>query len=231
MNKLDFQKNLNYTFNNPMVLEKALTHSSFVKEKSERCSKNNERLEFLGDAFFDAIISEELYNRLDDVGEGRLTKLRASIVCEKSLAEQARNLQLGQYLFMGKGEERMGGRNRDSILADALEAVVAAIFLDGGYEKTKKFVLETFAKTIDNAISGKMKKDYKTELQETLQANGDVKIEYQIDKEEGPDHDKTFYISLFCNHNIIGKGVGKSKKAAEQNAAKDALEGGETNVF
>lgn len=231
MNKLDFQKNLNYTFNNPMVLEKALTHSSFVKEKSERCSKNNERLEFLGDAFFDAIISEELYNRLDDVGEGRLTKLRASIVCEKSLAEQARNLQLGQYLFMGKGEERMGGRNRDSILADALEAVVAAIFLDGGYEKTKKFVLDTFAKTIDNAINGKMKKDYKTELQETLQANGDVKIEYQIDKEEGPDHDKTFYISLFCNRNIIGKGVGKSKKAAEQNAAKDALEGGETNVF
>lgn len=231
MNKLDFQKNLNYTFNNPMVLEKALTHSSFVKEKSERCSKNNERLEFLGDAFFDAIISEELYNRLDDVGEGRLTKLRASIVCEKSLAEQARNLQLGQYLFMGKGEERMGGRNRDSILADALEAVVAAIFLDGGYEKTKKFVLDTFAKTIDNSINGKMKKDYKTELQETLQANGDVKIEYQIDKEEGPDHDKTFYISLFCNRNIIGKGIGKSKKAAEQNAAKDALEGGETNVF
>ncbi|MBN7771922.1 ribonuclease III [Clostridium aminobutyricum] len=231
MNKLEFQKNLNYEFKNTKYLEKALTHSSFVKEKSERCSKNNERLEFLGDAFFDAIISEELYNRLEDVSEGKLTKLRAFIVCEKSLAEQARNLQLGQYLFMGKGEERMGGRNRESILADALEAVVAAIFLDGGYEATKKFVLETFEKTIENALCGKMKKDYKTELQETLQANGDVKIEYQIDKEEGPDHDKTFYMLLFCNGSIIGKGVGKSKKAAEQNAAKDALESGETNVF
>jgi ribonuclease-3 len=227
VNKLEFQENIKYEFKNPAYLEKALTHSSFIKEKSERCGKNNERLEFLGDAFFDAIISEELYNRLEDVGEGKLTKLRASIVCEKSLAEQARTLNLGEFLSMGKGEERMGGRDRDSILADAMEAVIAAIFLDGGYDKTKKFVLKIFAGTIENALCGKVKKDYKTELQELLQVNGDVKILYQIDKAEGPDHDKTFYISLFCNDKIIGKGLGKSKKEAEQDAAKAALESGE----
>ncbi|MFV0517988.1 MAG: ribonuclease III [Aminipila sp.] len=226
MNSIDFQKNINYKFKNAEYLDKALTHSSFVQEKNDRCGKDNERLEFLGDAFFDAIISEELFKKLTNVTEGRLTKLRASIVCEKSLAEQGRNLKIGEVLKMGKGEERMGGRNRESIIADAMEAVIAAIFLDGGFEEARKFVLRTFEGTIQNAVSGKLIKDYKTELQEHLQTNGDVKISYHIDREEGPDHDKTFYVSLYTEGRLIGEGVGKSKKEAEQNAAKYALESG-----
>lgn len=226
MNSLEFQKNIKYEFKNPDYLEKALTHSSFVQEKNQRCGKDNERLEFLGDAFFDAVISEELFRKLTKIPEGKLTKLRASIVCEKSLAEQGKKLELGKFLKMGKGEEHMGGRERDSIVADAMEAVMAAIFLDGGFEEAKNFILRTFRDTIEDAVSGKLTKDYKTELQESLQTNGDVKIYYQTDKEEGPDHNKTFYVSLFVDGRQIGKGVGKSKKEAEQNAARYALESG-----
>lgn len=226
MNNLEFQKNIKYEFKNTEYLEKALTHSSFVQEKSNRCGKDNERLEFLGDAFFDAIISEELFKRLQSVSEGGLTKLRASIVCEKSLAEQGFKLKIGESLRLGKGEERMGGRTRESIIADAMEAVIAAVFLDGGFEEAKNFVLRTFDETIKKAVSGELVGDYKTELQEKLQINGDVKINYQVDKEEGPDHDKTFFVSLFAEEKQIGEGVGKSKKEAEQNAAKYALESG-----
>ncbi|QAT42418.1 ribonuclease III [Aminipila luticellarii] len=226
MNSVEFQKNISYEFQNPDYLEKALTHSSFVKEKDERCGKDNERLEFLGDAFFDAVISEDLYRKLAHVSEGRLTKLRASIVCEKSLAQKAKELNLGKFLKMGKGEENTGGRERDSILADAMEAVMAAIFLDGGFEEAKKFILRTFGETIENAVSGKLSRDYKTELQESLQTNGDVKIQYQVDRQEGPDHDKTFFVSLLVEEKLLGKGVGKSKKEAEQNAARYALESG-----
>lgn len=226
MNNVEFQRNINYEFKDPDYLEKALTHSSFVQEKNGRCGKDNERLEFLGDAFFDAIISEALYKKLTHVSEGKLTKIRASIVCEKSLAEQGRKLCIGKFLRMGKGEENMGGRERESILADAMEAVMAAIFLDGGFDEAKSFILRTFADTIENAISGKLIKDYKTELQENLQANGDIKIHYHVDKEDGPDHDKTFYVSLFAEGKQLGEGVGKSKKEAEQNAARYALESG-----
>lgn len=224
MNNLEFQNKIKYTFKNPEYLDKALTHSSFLQEKDERCGKDNERLEFLGDAFFDAIISEALFNMLPNVSEGKLTKFRASIVCEKSLAEQGRRLNIGEFLRMGKGEERMGGRDRESIIADAMEAVIAAIFMDGGFEEAKLFVLRNFDKTIEAAISGKLSKDYKTELQEVLQTGGEVNISYRIDKEEGPDHNKTFYVSLFVNDKKIGNGSGKSKKEAEQNAAKYALE-------
>lgn len=226
MNNLEFQKNIKYEFSNPNYLDKALTHSSFAQEKKERCGKDNERLEFLGDAFFDAIISEELFKNLTNVDEGKLTKLRASIVCEKSLANQGKKLNVGKFLKMGKGEERMGGRERESIIADAMEAIMAAIFLDGGFEEAKRFVLGTFEETIQDAISGKLTMDYKTELQESLQINGDVKIFYHIDKEEGPDHDKIFYVSLLVEGKQLGKGIGKSKKEAEQNAAKYALESG-----
>ncbi|QIB70701.1 ribonuclease III [Aminipila butyrica] len=221
---MDFQKNIAYQFQEGDYLEKALTHSSFVKEKEQRCGKDNERLEFLGDAVFDVIISEALYKLLTSDSEGRLTKLRASVVCEKSLAKQARRLELGKFLRMGRGEENMGGRERDSILADAMEAVIAAIFLDGGFEAAKAFVLQTFQETIENAVSGKLSRDYKTELQELLQTNGDIRIHYRVDKQEGPDHDKTFYVSLFVEGKTLGNGVGKSKKEAEQNAARYALE-------
>jgi ribonuclease-3 len=215
-------------FRDETLLERALTHSSYVKEKTERCDRNNQRLEFLGDAFFDAIISEELFRRLDKVEEGKLTKLRALIVCEKSLAFQGRQVDIGKYLYLGKGEECTDGRNRESLLADAMEAVIGAIFLDGGYEAARNVVLKAFKERIDDAVSDKLNNDYKTELQEKIQAQGSssTEISYVIEKEEGPDHDKTFHISLICAGNLIGKGQGKSKKEAEQNAAKEALERG-----
>ena len=224
MNSLEFQDKILYQFKDENLLIKALTHSSCVKERKERCDRNNERLEFLGDAFFDAIISEELYRRLDKVEEGKLTKLRALIVCEKSLAWHGQQIEIGKYLFLGKGEEYTGGRSRDSLLADAVEAVIGAVFLDGGYMAARDVVLKIFKSRIDDAVNGKLNNDYKTELQERLQAKGETKICYVIDKEEGPDHDKTFYITLYCADEPVGSGQGKSKKEAEQNAAKEALE-------
>lgn len=223
MNNLDFQEKIKYIFKNKELLETALTHSSYIKEKKFH-SNNNERLEFLGDAFFDAIISEELYKRFPDVEEGSLSKLRAKIVCEKSLAKQAAALKLGEYILMGKGEEHSGGRQRDSIIADAMEAVIAAIFLDGGFEEAKKFVMLNFKVAIEDAVSGKIFIDYKTVIQEKLQEKGIIHLFYQLTDAKGPDHDKTFFISLIHNGKVIGKGQGKTKKTAEQNAAEHALE-------
>ena len=226
MNSLEIQTRIGYEFSDESLLRKALTHSSCIKEKKERCDKNNERLEFLGDAFFDAIISEELYRRLDKIEEGKLTKLRALIVCEKSLACHGHKLEIGKHLFLGKGEECTGGRNRDSLVADAMEAIIGAVFLDGGYEAARDVVLQIFKNRIDDAVDDKLNSDYKTALQECLQAKGETRITYTIEKEEGPDHDKTFYIALFCAGKLAGRGHGKSKKEAEQNAAKEALERG-----
>ena len=226
MNNSEFQKKIGYKFNDEALLKKALTHGSYVNEKGEGKDKNNERLEFLGDAFFDAVISEELYGRLDGVEEGTLTKLRALVVCEKSLASCGRLIGIGEYVLLGRGEENTGGRDKDALIADALEAVIGAVYLDGGYGAVRDVVLRTFASRIDEAISGKLKSDYKTALQETLQAAGEFGISYRLAKEEGPDHDKVFYINLFSAKKLIGKGQGKSKKEAEQNAAKDALERG-----
>ena len=227
MNNPDIQQRIGYRFKDETLLQKALTHGSFVKEKKERCDRNNERLEFLGDAFFDAIISEELYKRLGSVEEGALTKFRALIVCEKSLAGHARQIELGKCLLLGKGEELTGGRERDAILADALEAVIGAVFLDGGYESARDMVLRIFKGRTDDALSGGLNDDYKTALQERLQALGETRISYMVEREEGPDHDKTFYVNLFCADALLGTGKGKSKKEAEQNAAKEALGRGE----
>lgn len=232
MNELDFQKIIDYKFNNNEFLRKALTHSSYVNEdKLLGHGFNNERLEFLGDAIFDAIISEYLFNKLNTVKEGELTKMRAAIVCERSLADCGSKISIGQYLMLGKGEENTGGRNRGSILADAMEAVIGAIYLDGGWNEAKNFVLRIFASTIEDALSGKLHMDYKTDIQEMLQSRGEADISYVIDREEGPDHDKTFYINLYYNGHVIGSGSGRSKKEAEQNAAKQALERGGTFVF
>lgn len=231
MNSSDFQNIIKYQFKDSALIRKALTHSSFVKENVARPERNNERLEFLGDAFFDAIISEELYKRMESVPEGTLTKIRAMVVCEESLAEQGRRLSIGKYIYMSSGEEHSGGRHRDSILADAMEAVIGALFLDGGYDEAKKFVLNTFSETLDKAISGKFHADYKTEIQELLQAFGEVRIGYKTVRETGPDHNKTFFVNLLCNGKLLGQGQGKSKKIAEQNAAKEALERGVTHVF
>ena len=220
----EFEQKIGYRFRNKDYLETALTHSSFNREKNTK-HKDNERLEFLGDAFFDAVISVELFERMQHVTEGKLTKTRALIVCESALAEVARGYDLGSYLNLGHGEATGGGRDKESILADSMEAVIGAIFMDGGFEAMQQFVTRSFSKIIDKAVEGKLFSDYKSEVQEVLQSKGTpVTIAYLTDHEEGPAHDKTFYMHLSCNGKVMGKGVGKSKKEAEQNAAKQALE-------
>jgi len=228
---LDFQSVIDYKFNDIELMHAALTHSSCASDAKNKNIMNNERLEFLGDAFLSAIISEYLFNLKTSNGEGVLSKTRAAIVCEKSLAEIGKSLGIGQYIKMGRGEELTGGRNRDSIVADAVEAVIGAIYLDRGYTAAKEFVLSYFNENINEAIKGKLNNDYKTRLQEKLQINGDIEIQYTLDKEEGPAHDKTFYIRLFVEGKEIGMGSGKNKKVAEQAAAKDALERGGKVVF
>lgn len=231
MNELDFQKVIQYQFHNADLLKNALTHSSFINEGKSAITENNERLEFLGDAILDAVISEYLYKRLSHVEEGVLTKLRAVIVCERSLAACGTKASIGNYLRLGKGEENSGGRKRCSILADAMEAVIGAIYLDGGWDEVRDFVIRTLGDLIEDAISGKLHMDYKTEIQEKLQSNGEAAISYVIEREEGPDHDKTFYANLLFQGKVIGSGSGRSKKEAEQHAAKQALERGGTLVF
>ena len=218
---------IGYEFSDESLFETAVTHSSYTRENNMPQSSCNERLEFLGDAYLDIIISEELYSRLPEENEGVLTKYRALIVCGSSLAEVAREIELGRELKLGKGEEQAGGRNRESIIANAAEAVIAAIVMDGGYAKGRDFVLEHFEKRISDVISGKVHSDYKTELQEYYQANGPVEISYELLDEEGPDHDKTFHVRVMVGGLEKGSGSGKSKKEAEQNAAREALVKGE----
>ena len=212
MNSREFEKVIGYTFRDPAYLERALTHSSYNKEMNTQ-HVDNERLEFLGDAFFDAIVSVELFRRMGQVTEGKLTKTRAQIVCERSLAKIARSLNLGSYINMGHGEDSAGGRQKDSILADAMEAIIGAMFLDGGYEAAQQFVVKAFDETIETALNGKLFSDYKSEIQEQLQAKGkNVNIRYKIDREAGPAHDKTFFVHLEYTGQILGSGSGKSKK-------------------
>lgn len=232
MSDQSFSDVIGYAFRDSSLLLRALTHSSYVNETGQDYCMNNERLEFLGDAVFDAIISDHLYNRLDGVEEGHLTKLRAAIVCEASLAECAARLRVGEHLRLGKGEEHTGGRMRQSIIADAMEAIIGAVYLDGGWDKVKGFVLSAFKNTIEEAVAGKLNFDYKTALQERFQAHGEVLIQYKVVKEEGPDHDKTFFVTLSVDGKEIGFGSGHSKKEAEQKAARKAMEsGGTDNVF
>jgi len=216
---------INYHFQNRDLLRNALTHSSYIKEHGKR-ERSNERLEFLGDAFFDAIIGEELYRIFPNREEGFLSRTRATLVCEKSLANEARKLKIGDHILLGNGEERSGGRNRESILADTMEAIIGAVYLDGGFEKVKKIVLELFHDVIEDAKHGKFViTDYKTALQEKLQINGNVDINYVLVEEMGPDHDKTFIVQLEVDGVPKTKGKGKSKKQAEQHAAEAMLEG------
>ena len=222
-----FEQMIRYKFKDISLLDQALSHSSYTREAKDENRIDNERLEFLGDAFFDAVIGECLYHMHPQAEEGKLSKMRASIVCEQSLAEAAGRLQLADYILLGYGEEKNGGRKRASILADAAEAVVGAIYLDGGYEETKKFVLYAFEKNLKDAREGKIvNRDYKSRLQELLQAEGIHNINYVLIKEDGPDHDKTFTVQLKINGKEISQGIGKSKKNAEQDAAKNAIERG-----
>lgn len=225
MSRTAFEERIGYVFKDPSLLRKALTHSSATNETANGVVENNERLEFLGDAVFDVIISEYLYNKMADVEEGKLSKLRALVVCERSLSECGKRLGINEELRLGRGEELNGGRNRSSILADAMEAVIGAIYMDGGFDAATSFVLSAFKTTIEKALSGMLYRDFKTELQELLQARKEVEIRYLVDREEGPDHDKTFYVSLWDGERKLGEGAGKTKKEAEQNAARAALEG------
>lgn len=232
MNKPDFGQVIGYDFRNPKLLAVALTHSSFGHEspgsgkgdETPGGPENNERLEFLGDSVLSTIISEHLYSRISQGEEGRLSKLRALIVCERSLAEAGRTLGIGPYLALGRGEEQNGGREQGSILADAMEAVIGALYLDGGLLAARTFVLSSLEPIIEKALSGGLMLDFKTEIQERLQARSVAEIAYRIDKEEGPDHSKVFYASLWADGVKLGLGQGKTKKEAEQNAARAALE-------
>lgn len=214
----ELEKKIGYVFKNKELLKLALTHSSYANEKSGRA--DNERLEFLGDSVLGFITAEYLFTKLKDSPEGDLTKLRANAVCEKSLAVFAREINLGDYIFLGKGEIMTGGKDRPSILSDAFESVIAAVYLDGGIEEAKKFVLKFIEHTTSDI---KQATDYKTLLQEVIQKNPDEHLTYSLAAESGPDHDKVFTVEVFLNSNCIGTGSGHSKKKAEQAAAKEAL--------
>lgn len=219
-----FEKKINYEFRDKLLLKTALTHSSYVKEHG-RSVRSNERLEFLGDAFFDAIIGEKLFKIFPDKEEGFLSRTRATLVCEKSLSDKAKKLNVGEYILLGKGEEHSGGRHRESILADAMEAVIGAVYLDGGFEAAKEMVIGLFKDVIEDTRHGKyVITDYKTVLQEELQSRKITDIRYALLGENGPDHDKTFEVELLINGIRGTRGKGKSKKQAEQNAARAMLE-------
>ena len=216
----EFQKRIGYQFNNLNLIRQALTHSSYANEKHMKKHSDNERLEFLGDAVLEIVSSEFLYINYPDKPEGELTKLRASIVCEPTLALCTEPLELGKYLYLGKGEDHTGGRKRKSILSDALEAVIGAIYLDGGFTNAKEFVLRFIMTDIENK---QLFYDSKTILQEIVQENGTQPVEYILTKEEGPDHNKNFTVEARVNGKVMGQGSGHTKKAAEQAAAYQAI--------
>lgn len=216
------EKELGYSFKQSDRLTTALTHSSYANESKKNIS-SNERLEFLGDSVLSLVVSDYLYKHYSHLAEGELTKLRASLVCEKSLSEFAKAINLGGYLLLGKGEQITGGASRPSILADAFEAVIAAIYLDGGIEAAGKFIMRFVEPTIASH-KPKAFRDYKTALQEIIQQNPEEKLDYILVGESGPDHDKRFTVEVHINSNVIGKGNGKTKKDAEQHAAREALE-------
>ena len=218
---MELEDKIGYQFKNKNLLWQALTHSSYANE-GKKHGRNNERLEFLGDSVLSVIVAKHLFLKYKDIPEGELTKLRASLVCEKALDVFAQQLGLGEYLRLGKGEEMTGGRSRPSILADAFEAVIAALYLDGGYQAAQKFVLSFIPENLDVKSANQLA-DYKTTLQEIIQQNREEKIEYVLADEKGPDHAKVFTAEVLLNSNVIGVGEGSSKKQAEQNAAKEAL--------
>ncbi|MCC8110523.1 MAG: ribonuclease III [Ruminococcus sp.] len=212
---------IRYHFQDKHLILEALSHSSYANEK--RKSRNsNERLEFLGDSVLSIVVSDFLFHKYPNLSEGELTKLRASMVCEKALHIFAQEIHLGDFLLLGKGEEHTGGRKRSSILADAFEAVISAIYLDGGMDAAKRHILRFIPKDpeFEEPVGFQ---DYKTQLQEVIQKNPEERVEYVLVDEVGPDHNKAFTVEVCLNSNVIGKGVGHSKKAAEQLAAKEAL--------
>lgn len=221
MNLVELEQKIKYEFKNKELLKKALTHTSYAYEHN---IESNEKLEFLGDSILQFVSSEYLYLNFQKLKEGEMTKVRATVVCENSLYKIAKKHNFGKFLYLGKSELASGGNDRPAILADSVEAVIAAIFLDGGIESAKKFIIENLSEEIELASKNVGQKDYKTVLQEKLQIHGDVKIEYIIINEKGPDHDKTFEAEVRCNSKKLATGIGKTKKQAEMKAAEKALE-------
>ena len=215
------EENIGYTFKNKDLLKKALTHTSYAYEHK---LESNEKLEFLGDSILEFVSSKYLFDKFSNLKEGEMTKVRATVVCEKSLYKIAKLHNFSDFLYLGKSEIVTGGKNRPAILADSVEAIIAAIYLDGGLEPAEKFIISNLSEEIELATKHVGDKDYKTVLQEKLQKHGEVKIEYEIIKEFGPDHDKSFIAEVKCNGKILATGEGKSKKEAQMQAAKKALE-------
>ena len=215
------EKKLQYTFKNREFLSEALNHSSYANEHRNAGVNSNERLEFLGDSVLGFVTAEFLFKTYGKLPEGDLTRMRAALVCEQSLFEVAKLLGLGQYLRLGKGEEAGGGRERQSILADAVEAVFAAVYLDGGMENVRTLIYRVL---LSKAPAAEERRDYKTTLQEVVQRKSGQVLTYHMVDESGPDHNKTFVFSVHLNGQPIGQGSGHSKKEAEQSAAKNALE-------
>ena len=214
-----FQKIIQYQFNNIGLLKNALTHSSYANEKKTGNYKDNERLEFLGDAVLELTSSEFIYTGNPDMNEGKMTRLRASIVCEPTLAMCARQIHLQEYIMLGKGEDLTGGRTRDSIISDALEALIGAIYLDGGFANAKEFIHRFVLNDLENK---QLFYDSKTILQEVVQAHG-LEVEYELTGEEGPEHDKLIHVIAKAGDLFVVKGTGHTKKAAQQQAAYNAL--------
>lgn len=214
------EERIGYSFQDRALLRQALTHSSFSNEQRINRGKNYERLEFLGDAVLELVTSEFLYKTHRFVPEGELTKMRASMVCEPSLAICARDLELGQFMLLGRGEEAMGGRDRDSIISDVMEAVIGAVYLDGGMESARAFVSRFVLADLDDR---QLFFDSKSSLQELVQGKLKKELSYELLEESGPEHDKLFRVSVHMDDRLLGTGEGKTKKAAEQQAAYKAL--------
>lgn len=219
MSMEDLQDRIGYRFRDLSLLERALTHSSYANECKQK-TECNERMEFLGDAVLSIIVADHIFHKFH-LAEGDLTKIRASLVCEKSLFEFARKIDLGSELLLGHGEEQTGGRERPSVVSDAFEALIAAIYLDGGLEKAAQFVLPFVEEDLGHEEAPFV--DYKTRLQEIIQKNPEERVEYVLVSAQGPDHDKKFVVEVHLNSNVIGRGVSRSKKGAEQAAAQEAL--------
>ena len=222
MNELleELQDKIGYRFQNTDLLKQALTHSSFANEQKINKLKDYERLEFLGDAVLELVSSEFLFRENPQMPEGQLTKLRASMVCEPALAYCAKDIDLGSYILLGRGEEYTGGRYRSSITSDVMEAIIGAIFLDGGIENAKKHIYRFILSDLENKI---LFLDSKTILQEQIQKKKDAQLRYDLIGESGPDHNKQFTVDAYLNDVLIGSGTGRTKKAAEQQAAYEAL--------
>ncbi len=218
----DLENAIGYRFKNITLLQNALAHSSYANEQWHDSLKSNERLEFLGDSVLGMVVAEHLYRNFPDRPEGDLTRMRADMVCENSLARIAETLCLGDYLLLGNGEEQSGGRHRPSILADAVESVIAACFLDGGMAPAEQFIRNF---VLCNVPASQLKnKDYKTTLQELVQQKKDQQLSYRLTGETGPDHNKEFTVEVSLNGKVVGTGIGTSKKRAEQDAARAAIE-------